>query len=68
MARKILRFNDLVARGTVKNRPTFTRWVKNLGFPPGFMIGPNTRVWFEDEIESWEAERQDLDQRNRESA
>ena len=68
MARKTIRLVELFKRGPVKNHPTYKRWVRDLGFPPGFMLGPNTRVIFEDEIEAWEAERQELDQRNRESA
>ncbi len=54
---KLLRFADLKARGIVRNRATLSRWIRNLGFPPGVMIGMNTRAWPEGEIEAWLAER-----------
>ena len=52
-----LRFNDLVARGVLRNRVTLGRWIKDRGFPPGLKIGDNTRVWDEKSIERWIAER-----------
>ena len=52
-----LRFADLKARGIVRNRVTLSRWIQNLDFPPGYMIGMNTRAWPEPEIEAWLAER-----------
>ena len=54
---KLLRFSDLKANGIVRNRATLSRWIRNIGFPPGVMIGMNTRVWTEAEIEAWLAER-----------
>ena len=53
----LLRFADLKARGIVRNRTTLSRWIKKLEFPPGIMMGINTRVWTEVEIEGWIAER-----------
>ena len=53
----LLRFADLKARGIVRNRTTLSRWIKNIGFPPGVMIGMNTRAWTEEEIDAWLAER-----------
>lgn len=52
-----LRFADLKARGIVPNRTTLLRWQRSLNFPRGFMIGPNRRVWADDEIEAWIANR-----------
>jgi len=52
-----LRFNDLVARGILRNRVTLGRWTKDRGFPSGLKIGDNTRVWTEESIERWIAER-----------
>lgn len=52
-----LRFADLKLRGIVRNRTTLSRWIQKLDFPPGVMIGMNTRVWAEDEIERWIADR-----------
>ncbi len=53
----LLRFADLKARGFVRNRTTLSRWIRKLDFPPGIMMGVNTRVWTEAEIEAWLAER-----------
>ena len=53
----LLTFNELRHRGVVPNRTTLMRWQKNINFPRGFLIGPNRRVWTEDEIETWLAER-----------
>lgn len=50
---KILRFKDLKERGVVDNRVTLSRRIKDHGFPPGFLLGPNSRAWTEDEIEAW---------------
>ena len=50
---RFLRFRDLKARGLLSNHVTLGRWIKHEGFPPGMMLGPNTRVWTEAEIEAW---------------
>jgi predicted DNA-binding transcriptional regulator AlpA len=52
-----LRFSDLKARGIVRNWPTLGRLIKNLGFPPGVLLGANTRVWDEAKVEAWLASR-----------
>ena len=52
-----LRFNDLRERRIVDNRTTLYRWIKERGFPPGILLGPNTRAWTEEEVEAWLAER-----------
>jgi predicted DNA-binding transcriptional regulator AlpA len=52
-----LRFRELRARGLVNNWVTLNRWVQEQGFPPGRLLGPNTRVWTEAEIEAWVASR-----------
>jgi predicted DNA-binding transcriptional regulator AlpA len=52
-----LRFSDLVARGILKNRATLGNWIKDHGFPPGKLIGPNTRVWTEAEVDAYLASR-----------
>ncbi len=54
---RFLRFHDLKERKIANNRTTLSRWIKNCGFPPGVLIGPNSRAWTEDEIEAWLAER-----------
>ena len=53
MATTLLRFKDLKARGIVGNWPTLLRWINTLNFPSGMMLGPNTRAWTDEEIESW---------------
>jgi predicted DNA-binding transcriptional regulator AlpA len=54
---RFVRFRDLKARGLLSNHVTLGRWIKYEGFPPGMMLGPNTRVWTEAEIEAWIASR-----------
>ena len=56
-SKKLLRYHDLVDRGIVNNRMTLSRWIDGQGFPPGFMLGPNSRAWPEDEVEAWLAAR-----------
>jgi predicted DNA-binding transcriptional regulator AlpA len=56
-ADKLLRFRDLKSRGIVSNPVTLARWQANEGFPSGFMLGPNTRVYRESEVEAWLAAR-----------
>jgi hypothetical protein len=57
MTGTFLRFKDLQARDIVRNHVTLKRWIEREGFPPGRMLGPNSRVWREDEIEAWLASR-----------
>lgn len=57
MATLLLRFKHLQERRIVNNRVTLSRWQSLYGFPPGRMIGPNTRVWTEEEIDEWLASR-----------
>ena len=49
----LLRFSDLKDRDIVSNHVTLGRWIATQGFPSGFMLGPNTRVWREADIEAW---------------
>lgn len=55
--KKMLRFQDLKARGILSNRMTLKRWIDHHGFPCGRMIGPNSRAWTEEEVDAWLAER-----------
>ena len=52
-----LRFDDLRKRGIVNNRVTLTNWIRDQGFPPGMLVGPNSRIWPEDQVEAWLATR-----------
>lgn len=53
MGTQFLRFKDLVERGIVRNRVTLGRWIKLHGFPPGVLLGPNTRAWPVDQVDTW---------------
>jgi predicted DNA-binding transcriptional regulator AlpA len=57
MTPKLLRFADLKGLGIVSNWPTLLRWIEDEGFPPGRNLGPNTRVWTDDEVAQWITER-----------
>jgi predicted DNA-binding transcriptional regulator AlpA len=48
-----LRCRDLVALGIVTNRVTLGNWIRDRGFPPGQLTGPNSRTWTEDEVQAW---------------
>jgi predicted DNA-binding transcriptional regulator AlpA len=52
-----LRFRDLKARNICANHTTLLRWIAREGFPPGRLLGPNTRVWSEEEVNAWLASR-----------
>lgn len=55
--RKYLRFKDLKSDGIIGNRVTLQRWIDNYGFPPGFLLGPNTRVFPADAVDRWVEKR-----------
>jgi predicted DNA-binding transcriptional regulator AlpA len=57
MIRPRLRYRDLVALRIVNNRTTLNKRIKQDGFPPGAMTGPNERTWGEDEVEDYIASR-----------
>jgi predicted DNA-binding transcriptional regulator AlpA len=48
-----LRYRDLVARGVVTNRATLANWIRDRGFPPGQLTGPNSRTWIESEVDAY---------------
>lgn len=58
----LLRFADLSARGIVRNREQLRRMVAEQGFPAGWMLSPNARVWDLPEVDAW------LDRRRQASA
>ena len=51
--RKLLRFPDLETVAGIKNWVALKRAIDTQGFPPGFYISPNRRVWFEDVVQAW---------------
>jgi hypothetical protein len=50
---KYPRYPDLIESSVVTNRVDLGRKIKIYGFPPGRLLGPNTRAWAEDEIVAW---------------
>jgi len=54
---KLLSYQDLQARGIVRNRVTLGRWIKSYGFPKAIPLGPNTVAWSEVEVDAWLAAR-----------
>ncbi len=52
-----LRFDDLRQRRIVNNRVTLGNWIRDRGFPPGILAGPNSRLWPEDQVDEWLASR-----------
>lgn len=57
---KLLRFSDLKAAGIVRSRMQLKRLQEGAGFPPGFRLSANTRVWRQSEIQLW-IERREQD-------
>ena len=53
MIKRRLRFRELLALGVVRNRQTLRNWIRDRGFPPGQMTGPNSRTWGEDEVQAY---------------
>jgi hypothetical protein len=51
--RKLIRFNHLKERGICQNRERLAYLIEHQNFPPGFWLGPNTRVWWDDVVEAW---------------
>jgi predicted DNA-binding transcriptional regulator AlpA len=53
MSKVLLRFKHLKQRRIVENWPQLKRLVQQENFPPGRLLGPNTRAWTEEEIDGW---------------
>jgi hypothetical protein len=53
----LLRFSDLKAAGIVGSWPMLTHRIQRDGFPPGFLLGPNSRAWHAEDVEAWLATR-----------
>jgi predicted DNA-binding transcriptional regulator AlpA len=54
---KLIRYEDLVAKGVVNSRMTLKRIIDIHGFPPGVLVTPNARAWNEEEVDAWIAAR-----------
>ena len=50
---RLLRFSDFVARGIMRNREHLRVLIAKHGFPRGFLISPQCRVWDEPAVEEW---------------
>ena len=50
---RLLRFSDLQERRIVASWPQLRNLQRNQGFPPGRMIGVNTRAGTEAEVDDW---------------
>lgn len=57
----LLRFAELRERGIVRNREQLRCLINEHGFPRGFLLTPNARVYDDAEVEAW------LDSRRRPS-
>jgi predicted DNA-binding transcriptional regulator AlpA len=53
----IARFADIEAAGIVRSRQALKNLIDHHEFPPGFMLGPNSRAWYWSLIEQWLASR-----------
>jgi len=48
---------DLQALGVITNWQTLKLWQEYYGFPLGRKLGPNSRRWSRDEVDTWLASR-----------
>jgi predicted DNA-binding transcriptional regulator AlpA len=53
----LLRYKDLKRLNLINNRATLQNRIRHHGFPQGRLLGPNTRVWTQAEIEEYLANR-----------
>jgi hypothetical protein len=51
--RSLIKFDDLKDRRICENHTRLKDLITNQGFPPGFWTGPNTHVWWEEEVDVW---------------
>ena len=50
---QLLRFADLKTSKVCTSWPQLRRLVDNYGFPSGYMLSPNVRVWDAEAIDNW---------------
>lgn len=55
--REVVNFKGLKRAGIVANHPSLMDKITNQGFPAGFWAGPNTHLWYVDEVNEWLASR-----------
>jgi predicted DNA-binding transcriptional regulator AlpA len=49
----LLRYEDLVAMGVVRNRTSLRRWIKTANFPAPIRLGPHSIAWRKDLVLRW---------------
>jgi predicted DNA-binding transcriptional regulator AlpA len=62
MNTRYIRYPELHKQGIVSNRMTLYRWIRLHDFPKGILLGPNTRVWSEEEVSEWIKTRKEMEQ------
>jgi hypothetical protein len=55
--RRWIRYRDLEAAGIVQNWTTLNFLIDEQGFPPGILLGRNTRCWDLSLVKAWLASR-----------
>jgi predicted DNA-binding transcriptional regulator AlpA len=65
---RLWRFADLKAAGIVRNWPQLKRMVEGAGFPRGYYLTPQARVWDVAEVEAYLKARRGAAQRKPEAA
>lgn len=61
----LLRFTDLHDRGIVRNRQQLLNLTRYSGFPAGWLLSPNARVWDAEDVEAWLESRREADRLSR---
>ena len=51
--RETINFKGLKRAGVVNNHDSLKEKIKKEGFPPGFWAGPNTHLFYVDEVNAW---------------
>ena len=57
MARRFIRYKELLERDIVHSRTDVARRIKNDNFPAPYEFGPNSIAWDADEVEQWLSSR-----------
>lgn len=56
-SKALIKFKHLQQRGIVNSFAQLKNLIDRHGFPSGFFLGSNSRVWFEADIDEWIANR-----------
>jgi hypothetical protein len=55
--KEVVGFKGLKAAGVVNNHVSLQEKIEKQGFPKGFWAGPNTHLFYVDEVNKWLASR-----------